>query len=145
MINVFAEQSSLSWEQHRHPPVPGHHYATRDGRYRITPQPSPWEPEDKTKYVWAVEVPVYGDLHYRIIKAASTFADAVEFAEKDDASPVWRVEDGDCRWCRMAKADLSMYPRWWFACNFCEQEYAKSGVPQDGTDATDYEYEPRHD
>jgi hypothetical protein len=143
MMNVFAEESSLTWEQYGDPWKPGHHFATTDGKYRITPHPSPWEPEDKTKYTWGVEAPLYGDKYYRLIKATATFADAVQHAERDSMSPVWREQDNDCRWCGMPKADLIAYPRWWFGCNLCETAIAaEDGAPKD---TPDNEFEPRHD
>ena len=142
MMNVFAEQSPLSWEQHGNPWLPGHHYATTDGKYRITPQSSPWEPDNKDKYVWLVEVPMYGPQFYKTVKAAPTFADAVAYAEKDADSPVWTETDQECRWCGMAKSDLIVYPRWWFGCDLCETEIQKE---QTTIDTPDNEYEPSYD
>lgn len=137
--NVFAEQSFLEWEEYGDPWKTGHYYATSDGKYRIRPEPSPWEPEDKTKYVWLVQARAYGERYYLTLKAAPIFADAVQYAEKDSQSPVFD-KDGDCRWCGMAENDLRAAPRWWFGCNLCEPAI-ESIIPEEN----EAEFEPLHD
>ena len=87
--------------------------SNHEPQYLITESDNPWIPALTRATVY--DIYYIDNNHKRYLACAPTRAEAEAFIERDRVKPVWD-ERGDCRWCGIARSDLSRYPAWWFGC-----------------------------
>lgn len=112
--------------------------SNHEPQYLITESDNPWIPA--LNRVTVYDIYYLDSNHRRYLACAPTRAEAEAFIERDRVKPVWD-DNGDCRWCGIARSDLARYPAWWFGCVLCESEIDRDVLAT--VTPEDREYEPR--